>query len=252
MPTYGRFAGELAEPLSVHRLARLPNDVVPIWYNLTLVTYVPGYIKFAQEKNQTFTGHLTIKVHALHSTNKIELHAKDLTVPSTGTEVFVDSSEQTDHSQNSSQSGVIKVTNVDVDNNLERVVIKLSPGLIEGNDYYVKFHYNGKILDDEQGFYYSSYIAKSDGKQRYLASTHMEPNSARYMVPCFDEPHLKATGLKQRDEDWTETTFDETPVMSSYLLAVVVSDYSYHESYVKSFNGQNIRFRVYANENDTK
>ena len=125
--------------------------------------------------------------------------------------------------------------------------------------------FTGVLNDNMAGFYRSSYKDK-DGRTKYIASTQMEPTDARRAFPCFDEPALKAhytitlvadrgmTCLSNMDVasekeveskitggKRTAVTFNQTPLMSTYLLAFIVGELKYVET--KDFR---VPIRVYA------
>lgn len=109
----------------------------------------------------------------------------------------------------------------------------------------------GELNRNMQGLYRSSYTGL-DGKVKAMACTQFEATDARRAFPCFDEPNFKATfqlavTLKYREGnlleavsntpvETTKTTctsngtfkewrFSKTPLMSAYLLALVVGDF---------------------------
>ncbi|KAL0111108.1 hypothetical protein PUN28_012806 [Cardiocondyla obscurior] len=110
--------------------------------------------------------------------------------------------------------------------------------------YNLTIQYVGILNNDLYGFFRTSYV-NENGNKVWLAASHFEPTWARRAFPCWDEPALKATFnisikhhrnytavsnmpiLDQSDDEddtmWTH--FDTTPLMSTYLVAFVVSDY---------------------------
>lgn len=126
------------------------------------------------------------------------------------------------------------------------------------------------------GFYRSKYkpaveAAKSvprDDEYHYMFSTQFESCDARRAFPCFDEPNLKATfdfeieipedqvalsnmGEKEVREGSKDglkiVSFDQTPVMSTYLLAWAFGDFEYVEDFTRrKYEGKNLPVRVYT------
>ncbi|KAI1698390.1 peptidase family m1 domain-containing protein [Ditylenchus destructor] len=243
--------GSDKSPMSILRLS---TDLRPIWYNLSITAYVPGFIYFEEPtKSQTFEANVTIKVHSDNPTYRIELNARELNF--TNVTVTADAGD------------IIQITSVEVQKNLSKVVFNLNRKLEAGRNYYIQILYSGLIGDRRFGLYIASYDTK-DGRTKYLATTNMEPAGARLLVPCFDEPSFKAIWKVQithpkgtnaifnameeeqnlpvsESGNWLSTRFSETPPMSSYLLAVVVSDFAYKESTMKSIDGNDIRVRVW-------
>jgi aminopeptidase 2 len=142
--------------------------------------------------------------------------------------------------------------------------ISLKDKLSAGSKVSLTQEFTGKLNDNMAGFYRSSYKGE-DGSDKFMATTQMEPTDARRAFPCFDEPALKAkftitliadkslTCLSNMDAVSEEevdskfggkkqaTTFRETPLMSTYLLAFIVGELKVIES-----NSFRVPVRVFA------
>lgn len=125
--------------------------------------------------------------------------------------------------------------------------------------YTVTLEFRGTITEGMHGVYPCNYTL--DGQKKQLIATQFESHHAREAFPCIDEPEAKATfdltllspkgetalsnmpALSQSEAgDKQVTTFETTPVMSTYLLAFVYGDLHHKEAATES----GVTVRVWA------
>ncbi|KAM7534077.1 hypothetical protein Aperf_G00000104900 [Anoplocephala perfoliata] len=151
----------------------------------------------------------------------------------------------------------------------------LIPNLLEG-EVDLALHYKGILADDMLGFY-RSICRNEDGKEGIILSTHFESTFARRAFPCFDEPdkkavfrisivapdhltvlscmpeisrtpvedsELRAFGLPTTgmSHPFVKVSFDDTPRMSTYIVAFVIG----HLDYTEATDANGVRIRVYT------
>lgn len=129
-----------------------------------------------------------------------------------------------------------------VDYNRENGIIVIE-NLKKSQKISIKIEYAAPINSDMEGVYFSTYDL--DGKEHKIVTTQFESHYARQCFPCVDEPIAKATfSLTLRSKDPTDTIlsnmpakeeklepnlktviFEETPKMSTYLLAFALGDF---------------------------
>jgi len=119
--------------------------------------------------------------------------------------------------------------------------------IAEGDDYVLVIDFMGTLNDQMHGFYRSTYTGLDGLSRKVMATTQFEATDARRAFPCFDEPALKAsfrvavtipshltaisnTPVESCHTDATTTakktiTFQPTPTMSTYLLALVIGEF---------------------------
>jgi len=145
----------------------------------------------------------------------------------------------------------------------DQIYLETHQPMKPGRTYSIRLKFMYNLTESLEGFYLSTYKDK-DGNLRKLATTHFEPTSARRGFPCFDEPQLKAkflvtithdrklksffnmpkkeqTPVRGKD-DQIRTEFEESHVMSTYLVAFVICDFDLIQSRTKS----NVTIRVIA------
>ena len=202
----------------------LPTNVSPISYDITLE---PDFTTFR------FKGSETIRVDLLSPTASITLNSIEIEI----------------HSCAVTPSGGAELAaqTISFDEDTESATFEFGAELPAG-EATLAIEFTGELNDKLRGFYRSTYT-DIDGNERNMATTQLEATDARRAFPCWDEPSLKATftltlvvpsemtavsNMPVVSEEEVRpgvksVRYDETPIMSTYLLAFIVGDLSYIE-----------------------
>lgn len=202
----------------------LPRHLVPRRYAVSLA---PDLVAC------TFTGSLSLEaelVEAGHST--VVLHAHQLAVRDV---VFTPGAPG---------SAPVPAVRLAYDVPAQTLTLSFAQPLPAGRGT-LACAFAGTLNDELAGFYRSRY-AGPDGAPRYAAVTQFEATDARRCFPCLDEPDRKAVfsltvtapadrvalsgGAVARvstskDGRARTTTFEDTPVQSTYLVALCVGEW---------------------------
>jgi aminopeptidase N len=192
----------------MQKVKQLLEQFSPSKYNLSLTI---------DRKTRATRGIISIHGKS-NSAGIIELHSKDLTI----------------------NSVTIDGKNSDFKHSANDVLTLISANLLPGK-HIVVIDFIGKITDAMHGIYPCYF--EHQGAKKELIATQFESHHAREAFPCVDEPAAKATfdvtlttenevtvlgnmPVKNQkiENNMLVTTFETTPIMSSYLLAWVVGD----------------------------
>jgi aminopeptidase N len=209
---------------------RLPNNTTPLHYDIFIQSDIHRPIF-------EFSGEVRIKFKVLEQTSTVTLHRRFLTI------------------LNASilrENGAVFVSNPGITYDDEKEFLNISSTrlpLSENTNFILVINFIGTLRDDEAGFYHSSYV-NEEGKRRWLAVTQFESTDARHGFPCFDEPALRSTysitirhhytynavsnmpvksSERESASDYVITSFETTPLVHSYLIAYMVSDFQFYE-----------------------
>ncbi|ESO01139.1 hypothetical protein HELRODRAFT_175168 [Helobdella robusta] len=216
---------------------RLSTVVRPVNYDLTFKTDLEKF---------TFEGKADISVETSAPTKSVMLNSVSLDI----VQVAFKSQEQSFDKVEVSFSKEDETVTFTFPEEL-----KVGPGNIIIN-------FLGELNDKLKGFYRSKYTTPA-GQEKYAAVTQFEPTDARQCFPCWDEPAIKATfditlvvpqdkvtlsnmpvkkETKDEDNKLKTVSFERSPIMSTYLLAMVVGEYDY----VEEKDSDGVLIRVYT------
>ncbi|XP_077260900.1 aminopeptidase N-like [Temnothorax americanus] len=208
---------------------RLPENAKPLHYNIRLITPL-------EEGNDIFHGEISVIIDNLYVTSSISLHSQDLEINITTT-TLINSNGNIYKPIKYTYDNITNILKFYFDHKLDRALYTLN--MTFAGNYSKNGYHKG-------GFIKIPYT--DEGVDSILAATLLEPNNARRVFPCFDEPALKATFnvsvmhhqkfrvlsnmpmqkryneqnsvISENDMVWTH--FNTTPVMSTYLVGIVI------------------------------
>jgi aminopeptidase N len=204
---------QLLVPAVAWAEARLPGDVMPSEVQVTIDPDIAAL---------TFRGHVALRVQALRNVDRIVLNAAELEI------------------EHAAIDGV--PARVKLNEKAETLTLATGKPLARG-PHRIEIAYRGTIKKQPLGLFAVDDPTKA-GARRMLA-TQFEASDARRMLPCFDEPAMKARfhvtviapGDQRAISNMEETRrtkladgrlrfdFAPSPLMSSYLLFLAVGQF---------------------------
>ncbi|KAK2867020.1 hypothetical protein Q8A67_025137 [Cirrhinus molitorella] len=231
---------------------RLPQTLSPQTYNVSLWPRLqpdPAGLYI-------FTGMSSVVFKCVHETDLILIHSNKLNMTKQPTLTALGSHPAP------------TIALIVMHTKTQYMAIHLKNKLTAGESYKLYTEFVGELADDLGGFYRSEYY--ENGVKKVVATTQMQATDARKAFPCFDEPAMKAVfhitllhdpatialsnGVMLDEVNdtvdgtfVTRTTFAPTEVMSTYLLAFIVSDFGFIEQ-----NIGKLQIRIFARQEAIK
>jgi len=196
-------------------------------------------------EEMTITGTVTITGKKVgRPSQRLTFHQNGLTI-----------TEATITKQDKKETRSIAVSRINHQRSLDEVRLHTDEQLFAGM-YVITLSFTGKITRPMDGIYPCFF--KQDGADKQLIATQFESHFARQAFPCVDEPEAKATfdltlvsplhetvlantpvATQKEDNNKLVTTFETTPIMSTYLLAFMYGELEHKEATTK--NGTLVR-----------
>ncbi|KAJ4757351.1 aminopeptidase M1 [Rhynchospora pubera] len=217
---------------------RLPNFAVPRHYDIFLMPDLSACL---------FSGSVTITIDVLLPTRFLVLNAADLSIDAAS--ICLTTTTITDS---------ISLVLTEVVEEDEILVLQFDSDLPLGQSL-LRIAFSGTLNDEMRGFYRSKYEYK--GEEINMAVTQFESVDARRCFPCWDEPAFKAKfkitlevpselvalsnmpiSEEKLNGDLKTVSYDESPLMSTYLVAIVTG----HFDYIQGHTPDGVQVRVYT------
>ncbi|CAG9794996.1 unnamed protein product [Diatraea saccharalis] len=215
---------------------RLPTTTRPQHYNIQWIINM---------EQLWFYGTVDIELYATSpNVNEIVIHAHDLNITSLSLRQDTTPVYQTYTLEPEFHFLRVRLTSGSLNYNANNPII-----------YTLSISFDAPLRTDMYGIYKSWFRNVYTDDARWMASTQFQATAARFAFPCYDEPSFKATfdisiGRPQNYTSWSctrletyssyeinnETTYIldkyyKTPVMSTYLLALIVAEYDTKEAF---------------------
>eukprot|EP00249_Psilotum_nudum_P022536 c28554_g1_i1 orf=366-3035(+) len=205
---------------------RLPTFALPISYDIKLRPNLKTYV---------FDGKIIVVLDIVKETSCLVLNAIDLDISQNSVSLRSRESPQ-----------VLLPVSLELDKEDGILMLSFEQSLPLG-EVILSMEFKGVLNDHLKGLYKSSYTL--NGEKRCMAATQFEPSDARRCFPCWDEPSFKAifkltveapvdrfvlsnmpVEVERIDGNSKIVSFQESPKMSSYLVALVVGEFGYIEN----------------------
>ncbi|KAJ8960560.1 hypothetical protein NQ318_013849 [Aromia moschata] len=223
---------------------RLPTWYEPLAYRIQLSFPPEAFTPTGYQ----FSGSITVTFTVSSPVNYISLHSQhdfvSITSLGVSTAATTNATSSSTNVTSPAASTNVAISGFSTNNITDILTITLGSNLTVGVTYLLTVEYSSLLsTNDMYGIYKSSYAEGNATK--YLVTSQFAATFARRAFPCFDEPPLKATFdlsvtapsgltvLSNTEQINSSTnavtglktsTFNTTPRMSTYLLALVVSE----------------------------
>ncbi|XP_064596449.1 aminopeptidase N-like [Liolophura sinensis] len=229
----------------IDRHMRLPRSLLPVHYRVELEPRMYG----KDPKNFTFRGSVDILVDCVEASDNITLNMFNLMIVNSSITLLGTNGMTTP-----------RIHGYQISHSKQLLILNLDDTLTAGSRYHVIMEFSGPLRVGWRGLYVVEYT--ENNSTTYVTGTQLATVYARKVFPCFDEPAFKATfdltvvrrndhtalsntpliKSERRANQMTADTFDTTPKMSTYNLALVVSQFANREA----MTSNRVKIRVWT------